>query len=195
MLNRNDQLILEHLASDKGKAYQLLVSSYAAFVFNACLKQVPNREDAEDLTQEVFLAAHINLDTFENRSKLSTWLYSIIINKCREFHRNQNRLKRKGIEQSMDDESIKWTNSPSVEFDHPGIQLERKEHAEILFQAIGQLPENQRIAYTLNKIDGQAYAEVAEIMDQSISAVESLIFRANRNLRKLLADFYQKNYQ
>lgn len=95
----------------------------------------------------------------------------------------------------MDDESIKWTNSPSVEFDHPGIQLERKEHAEILFQAIGQLPENQRIAYTLNKIDGQTYAEVAEIMDQSISAVESLIFRANRNLRKLLADFYQKNYQ
>lgn len=195
MLNKNDEAILKQLGTDKTKAYQLLVNSYAGFVLNACLKQIPNKQDAEDLTQEVFLAAHLNLEKFEGRSKLSTWLYSIIINKCREHHRNQNRLKRKGVEQSIDDENIQWSNTPSVEFDHPGIQLERKEHANILFQAIGNLPENQRIAYSLNKIDGQSYAEVAEIMQLSVSSIESLIFRANKNLRKLLADFYEKNYQ
>lgn len=194
MINRNDEDILNLLTSDDDRAYQLLVKSYATFVFNACLKQVPNIEEAEDLTQEVLLAAYLNLKSFQGRSRLSTWLYSIIINKCNEFYRNQNRLKRKGIEHSIDDENIKWSTEPSVEFDHPGVQLEKKEQTEILYHAIGSLPENQRIAYTLNKIDGQSYAEVAEIMDQTVSAVESLLFRANKNLRKLLADFYQKNY-
>lgn len=195
MRPNNDQLILELIASDTEAAYRHIVQSYAGFVFNACLNQVPKKEDAEDLTQEVFIAAHQGLTDFQKRSKISTWLYAIILNKCNEFHRKNNRLKRKGYEQSLDDENISWSTHPSVNFDHPGTQLERKEHTEILFHAISCLPENQRIAYTLNKIDGQSYAETATIMDQSVSAIESLIFRANKNLRNLLSEYYQKNFK
>lgn len=195
MISKKDQMIINLMATDSEAAYRLLVQSYAGFVFNACLNQVPKKEDAEDLTQEVFIAAHQGLTDFEKRSKISTWLYAIILNKCNEFHRKNNRLKRKGHEQSLDDENVFWTNHPSVNFDHPGAQLERKEHTEILFYAISCLPENQRIAYTLNKIDGQSYAETAAIMEQSVSAIESLIFRANKNLRNLLSEYYQKNFK
>lgn len=195
MTLNSDKLIVALIASDNEAAYRLLVQSYAGFVFNACLNQVPKKEDAEDLTQEVFIAAHQALSDFEKRSKISTWLYAIILNKCNEFHRRNNRLKRKGHEQSLDDENISWSAHPSVNFDHPGAQLERKERTETLFHAISCLPENQRIAYTLNKIDGQSYAETAVIMKQSVSAIESLIFRANRNLRTLLSDYYQKNFK
>lgn len=195
MIPNNDQLILKLIASDTEAAYRLLIKSYAGYVFNACLNQVPRKEDAEDLTQEVFIAAHQGLTDFQKRSKISTWLYAIILNKCNEFHRKHNRLKRKGHEKSLDDENISWSTHPSVNFDHPGAQLERKEHAEILFHAISCLPENQRIAYTLNKIDGQSYAETAAIMEQSISAIESLLFRANKNLRNLLSEYYRKNFK
>lgn len=195
MISKNDQAIQDLLASDLEAAYHLLVGSYAGFVLNSCINQVPRKEDAEDLTQEVFIAAHQGLSDFEGRSKISTWLYAIIINKCNEFHRKQNRHKRKGVEKSLDDESASWNSYPSINFEHPGVQLERKEHTEILFHAISCLPENQRVAYTLNKIDGQSYAETAEIMKQSVSAIESLIFRANRNLRNLLSDYYQKNFK
>lgn len=194
-MKNQDELIAELVHRDQKRCYQLLVEHYAGFVFNACLNQVYKKEDAEDLTQEVFLAIHLNLNSYEGRSKISTWIYSIVLNKCKEFHRHHGRQKRKGIEQSIDDESLKWSSSPSIEFDHPGVQLEKKENAQLLFNAIDQLPENQKIAYTLNKIEGFSYAEVADTMKQSISAIESLIFRANKNLRNLLADYYQKNFQ
>ncbi len=80
-----------------------------------------------------------------------------------------------------------------TEFNHPGIQLENKEKNEILFAAINKLPEAQRIVYTLNKIDDLSYQEVADITEKSISSIESLLFRAKRNLQGLLHDYYKKD--
>ena len=68
--------------------------------------------------------------------------------------------------------------------------MENKDRSKALFGAINSLPENQRVAFTLNKIDGRSYQEVAEIMETSLGAVESLIFRARKNLQNSLSSFY-----
>ena len=79
------------------------------------------------------------------------------------------------------------------DFNHPGVQLENKERAAILFKAISQLPENQKVAFTLNKLEDKSYQEIAEIMECTISSVESLLHRAKQKLRKLLAKYYDDN--
>ena len=79
-----------------------------------------------------------------------------------------------------------------TEFDHPGVQLENKERNEILYKAINQLPEAQKIVFTLHKVDDLSYKEVSEITEKSISSIESLLFRARKNLKKILTEFYKK---
>ena len=80
-------------------------------------------------------------------------------------------------------------NEPAQEipdFNHPGVELDRKENAARLFKVIGKLPENQKIAFTLHKLEDLSYQEVSEVMQTTVAAVESLMNRAKQNLRKLL---------
>ena len=79
------------------------------------------------------------------------------------------------------------------DFQHPGVKLENKEKAVVLFKAIDKLPDNQKTAFTLHKLQGLSYLEVADIMETSLSSVESLMHRAKNNLKKILSDYYQKN--
>ncbi|MEM8907338.1 MAG: sigma-70 family RNA polymerase sigma factor, partial [Bacteroidota bacterium] len=76
---------------------------------------------------------------------------------------------------------------------HPGVQLEDKERAKVLFAAIDRLPEKQRVAFTLHKLEGLSYKEITEIMEVSLASVESLLFRAKQNLKKRLRTYYEKN--
>lgn len=156
------------------------------------MQLVRNIEDAEDLVQEVFVAIYLSLDSFNGNSKLSTWIYAITQNKAKEFLRNKTRLKREGTLTILDDQS-EGISSHIMNFNHPGVQLEDRELAQILFSAIDSLPENQANAYRLAKIEGYSYAEISELMEVSVSSIESLLFRANKRLRELLADFYKKN--
>ena len=77
------------------------------------------------------------------------------------------------------------------DFHHPGVIMDKKEDAAVLFQAIAQLPENQKVAFTLHKVDGLSYQEVSEVMNTSVSSVESLMHRAKTNLKKKLEDYYK----
>ena len=81
--------------------------------------------------------------------------------------------------------------SKEESFHHPGIAAENKEKAAILFKAIESLPEKQKLAFTLIKVQGMGYEEACEIMRQNIKAVESLITRAKLNLQKQLEDYYK----
>lgn len=175
------------------KAFLYLVDHYSDMVFSACLNLVLQREDAEDLTQEVFTSAYTSLSTFKGNSKVSTWLYSIALNKSKEFLRNKTRQKRSGHHVQLDGEQMQWIHEGLVELDHPGVLLENKERAAIYFTALEQLPATQREAWVLHKMEGLSYAEVADIMETTISSVESLMFRARKGLQTLLGDFYEKN--
>ncbi|MGB5819908.1 MAG: RNA polymerase sigma factor [Saonia sp.] len=189
-----EKKFIEALREGTNEAYGRLLDEYQQKVFSTCISFVPNKEDAEDIAQDVFVEVFNSISKFKGNSKLSTWIYRISINKSLEFIRKKNTRKRFGFRQSLLGNDIPIDRSSYfTEFNHPGIQLENKEKSEILFAAINRLPEAQRIVYTLNKIDDLSHQEVSEITKKSISSVESLMFRAKKNLQKLLHDYYKKD--
>ena len=191
---QENTFILE-LQSGKQSAYSQLIDDYQQKVFATCISFVPNKEDAEDIAQEVFIEVFNSIHKFKGDSKLSTWIYRITTNKCLEFIRKKNTKKRFAFMQSILGNEIPMDKtSYFTEFNHPGIVLENKERNETLFHAINQLPEIQRVVFTLHKIDGKSYKEISEIIKKSVSSVESLMFRAKKNLQKLLENLY-KNEQ
>lgn len=192
-MHLDDQSILEAISRDTDRGYNQLVDAYADRVFSTCLNLTRNQEDAEDVTQEVFTTIYLSLETFEGNSKLSTWIYSVATNKCKEFLRKKTRKKRSGFHTELEREDSHFVPMQIINFHHPGVMMEDQELSKVLFSAIDQLAENQSIAYTLHKIEGRSYQEVAEIMGISVSSVESLLFRAKKRLQQLLEHYYKEN--
>jgi RNA polymerase sigma factor (sigma-70 family) len=185
---------IEQLKNQTREAYSKLLDDFQQKIFATCISFVPNREDAEDIAQDVFVEVFKSIKKFKGDSSLSTWMYRITTNKCLEFIRKRNTKKRFAFLQSLTgpDFEIDKTNF-FTEMNHPGVILENKEQNETLFLAINNLPEAQRVAFTLNKVDGKSYQEVSDIMEKSLSSVESLLFRAKKNLQKTLENYYKND--
>lgn len=165
---------------------------YQNMVYNTALGIVQNETDADDITQEVFVQVYLSIGSFKSDSKLSTWLYRITISKALDHNKKRNRKKRGGLLKSLFGNAEIEKYSP-VEFNHPGVQLEQKERASELFAALNQLPDKQKVAFILHKLEGQSHQEIAEIMNKSLYAVEALMGRAKANLKIRLQDYYNKN--
>jgi RNA polymerase sigma factor (sigma-70 family) len=187
----NQPELVVQLQQGDESAFKKLVDEWQDMVYNTTLGIVQNADDADDITQEVFIQVYQSVSSFKGDSKFSTWLYRITLSKALDHEKKKKRKKRFAFVQSIFGNNEVEQVHP-VEFDHPGIQMEKKERASELFNALKQIPDNQRIAFTLHKLEGQSYQEVAEIMNASLYAVESLIGRAKTNLKKVLADHYKK---
>jgi RNA polymerase sigma factor (sigma-70 family) len=177
---------------DEG-AFRNLVESYKDRVYNSCIGILQNAQDAEDITQEVFVEVFRSIAAFKAESKLSTWIYRIAVTKSLDHLRTKKRKKRFAFVKSLFGEAGNEPRFEAADFVHPGVLLENKERAAHLFKAIEQLPENQRIAFTLHKVQDLSYQEISEIMKTTLSSVESLMFRAKQNLQKILSDYYNEN--
>ena len=175
------------------QAFCELVDQFRDRVYNTALGMLQNEENAEDVTQEVFIEIFRSVVGFRGESSLSTWIYRITVRKSLEYIRTSQRKKRSGIFFSLFNLEQQESVTTEAPFYHPGILLENKERAAILFSAVSKLPVNQRTAFVLHKVEGLSQAEIAEIMNSSVSAVESLIVRAKQKLRELLSDYYDKN--
>ena len=188
----SETLFIEQLRAGKQSAFSQLLDDYQQKVFGTCISFIPNKEDAEDVAQEVFLEVFKSIHKFKGDSKLSTWIYKIATNKCLEFIRKKNTKKRFAFMQTiMGNEIPLDKTSYFTEVNHPGILLENKEKSAIIFKAINTLPESQRVIFTLAKIDDKSYQEIVEITGKSLSSVESLMFRAKKGLQEKLEYFYK----
>ncbi len=188
----DEQQLVERLKAGDENAFKSIVDSWQDMVYNTALGIVQNEADAEDIVQEVFVQVYQSISSFKGDSKFSTWLYRITITKSLDHERKKKRKKRFAFVQSLfGEENEVLVRLP--DFNHPGIALDKKEDAKILFKAIRQLPENQKIAFTLHKIEGLSYQEVSEVMQNTVSSVESLMHRAKTNLRTALEDYFKKN--
>ncbi|HRD43838.1 MAG TPA: RNA polymerase sigma factor [Ferruginibacter sp.] len=167
-----------------------LVNQLQGLVYNTVLGIVQNETDAEDVTQEVFIQVHESLPGFKGDSKLSTWVYRIAVNKALDFKKSKTAQRHGGWLKRVF--STTEAEEPAV-FYHPGVALENKEEAAVLFKAIDQLPEKQRVAFLLHKTEAMPYAEIAEVLETSVHAVESLMGRAKQNLKNYLHNYYLKN--
>jgi len=177
--------LIEGLRKGDEAAFRYLVDTYQDRVYNTAMGIVQSAEDAEDVAQEVFIQVFRSIGAFKAESKLSTWIYRITTTRSLDLLRSRKSKKRFGFIQRLLGEN----NEPVQEipdFNHPGIQLDRKENAARLFKVIGKLPENQKIAFTLHKLEDLSYQEVSDVMGTTVAAVESLMHRAKQNLRKLL---------
>ncbi len=162
-------------------------------VFNTALSYVRNREDAEEITQDVFLTVFRSGDAFRGDASVTTWLYRITVNAALDFLKHKKRQKRFAFLTTLFDTHTGAVLHEPVDPMHPGVVLENQEQAAILFRAIDTLPDKQKTAYILTRIEGLPQSEVAAVMASSVGAVESLLQRANENLKKQLADWYQSN--
>jgi RNA polymerase sigma-70 factor (ECF subfamily) len=187
----DERNLIDQLKQGDEAAFRTIVQTWQDMVYNTALGIVQNEQDAEDIAQDVFVQVYQSVSGFKGESKFSTWLYRITITKALDHERRKKRKKRFGLIKSLfGDEN----QAPAIpDFQHPGVLLDNKEHAKVLFAAITQLPENQRIAFALHKIEGLSYQEVSEVMNTSVSSVESLMHRAKNNLKKNLEEYYKKN--
>ncbi len=189
-----DKELINELKNGNANAFKVLVEEYQNKVINLCFGFVHNREDAEDITQEVFIEVYNSVIHFRGEAKISTWLYRISVNKSLDFIRRKNRKKRFAKFQNILGFERTIEKVQESELTNPHTILENKERIQILTETIETLPQNQKIAFILSKFEGFKNNEIAEIMKTSLSAVESLMHRAKKNLKVKLYDYY-KNIQ
>ena len=186
-----EEKLVQDLQAGSEQAFSALVDLYQNKALSTCLGFIPNRQDAEDVVQEVFVEVFRSVGNFKGESKLSSWIYRIVVNKSLEALRYKKRKKRKAFFQSLIGLNEQNGSLDGQDFDHPGVLMENKERSMVLFSKIDELPESQRVVFTLCKLDDLSYREAAEIMKTSVSSVESLMFRAKKNLQKNLEDYYK----
>ena len=186
--------IIGKLKQGNEKAFRELVENYRQLVVNTCFGFLHNTEDAEDVAQDVFIEVFRSVNKFRADSKISTWLYRIAVNRSLNFIRDNKRRKWfQPLDGVVESKKTILNELSSENSDNPELNLENNQRALLLHEAIDALPKNQRIAFTLNKYEDLAYKEIAEIMNLSVSSVESLIHRSKMNLqKKKFMQFHQK---
>ena len=188
-----DQEIIQGLKNRDETAFKEFVDKYQYMVLNVSNNFVHNKEDAMDIAQEVFIKVYDSVDSFRGQSKLSTWLYKITVNKSLNYIRNK---KRRNIFSSLDVLFENQNNNPvenmAEDQENSQEKMESEERKDILLKAIEELPQKQKTALTLNKLEGLPYKEIAGIMDISVTETGVLINRARKKLQKKLVEQFKK---
>lgn len=184
------ELIIKIKKGDK-EAFSLLVNSFSQKVMNTCYKFLLNREDARDISQEVFIEVFQSIGSFREEAKLSTWIYRITVTKCLDEIKTRNRKKRiTSLGRLLHlDELANWISGGVM----PDRAMIEKENMDEMMEALNGLPDNQRVAFTLSKIEGYTNPEIAEIMNTTTIAVESLVYRAKKRVCAALERIMKKN--
>ncbi|MCF8243298.1 MAG: RNA polymerase sigma factor [Melioribacteraceae bacterium] len=170
--------------------FKNLVEKHQENVRNLCFKYLRSREDADDVAQDVFIQVYESLTSFRSEAEISTWIFRIAVNKSIDALRKKKRKKRYAQLISIfgtgeDDPPLEISSGENVQ-----ENFEQSERVKHLNKAIESLPDNQKTALILSKYHGFSNKEIAEILNTSISAVESLIHRSKKNLHKKLYDIY-----
>ena len=178
---KNETEIIQAIINGDEQALAIFYNIYSGKIYNTALSYTKVVEDAEEITQDVFIKVLKNISKFKYKSSINTWVYRITVNTSLNFLNKKKRF-------------ITFKNSinaqQSINFQHPGVLLENKEKAAILYQVIDCLSNNQKTAFILSYIEELPRQEVANIMEISLKAVESLLQRAKKNMRIELEKIY-----
>jgi len=178
--------LMARIAEGDEYAFEILVNRHQTSILNLIYRFIGDRTHAKDLAQEVFIRVWQAAKTYKPKAKFTTWIYRITANLCFnelksarrrrwfQFHRS-NEDNEGSIEETFSD------GSPTAE----DLLLE-KERSRQISDALQSLPDNQRMALVLKRYDDLSYQEIAKILNCSVSAVESLLVRAKRNLQEKL---------
>lgn len=183
--------IILHGNQDK---FRMLVEKYQSMVFRTCMGFLHDKDDADDLTQEVFIQIYQSLNSFKGDAAFSTWVYRITINASLNMvHKNSRTPILNRIGSLFDSGKEKEKFPPAYYNEDPESILIRHEKSKWIQDALDSLSENQRTAIVLSKYDDLSQKEIAEIMKTTEGAVEALIQRAKANLKVKLSSAYKKS--
>ena len=173
--------IISEILNGNTEKFGVIAEKYAEQLFRVALGYMHSKEEAEDIVQEVLIKAFNSLNTFKGNSKLSTWLYRITVNSCL----NQiNKHKRTSLFSSI--EEIKGQGLDSSDQKNPEQQLIEEERNLKVRKAIDSLPTNQKTAFILQRYKELSQKEISEVMGVTEGAVEQLLQRGKRHLKKRL---------
>ena len=178
----NERELIQLLCERDEPTFKQMVNQYRNKVFGTVYNMLNDREESEDTTQEVFIQVFESISSFKQESSLSTWIYRIAVRKA--LDKIRRRKTRKKLQQWLP-----WwmpQEKKAETGNHPGTEAESRENISMLYKAMNTLPERQKIALTLVKIQGMSYEEAGGIMQVGIKALESLVSRGKENLEKKL---------
>jgi RNA polymerase sigma-70 factor (ECF subfamily) len=180
-MEEKEELLVKRAKRGDVSAFSELVRRYERYVLNLVYRTLGRSEDAEDIAQEAFVKAFLNIKKFKEESKFSTWLSKIVINLC------MDKIREKANKEENLEEGV-WLTIPQSSYYSPEETVERLEIQERIKKAVMSLPEDLRIVFVLREFEDLSYQEISEMLDIPIGTVESRLYRARMKLRSLLKD-------
>jgi RNA polymerase sigma-70 factor, ECF subfamily len=180
--------LIQRCAAGEQSACAELVASHERMVFQLALHLLGDRDEALDLSQEVFLRVFRTIQTFRGQSALRTWIYRIAINQARNRQRWWRRRRRADQVQLEHHVLDHGELRQPGDGDAPDRALARKEMAVRLWAALDALPFDQRTVIVLREIDGLSYEEIADSLSVAVGTVKSRLTRARQTLRRELSE-------
>ncbi len=178
----NDLLIAQEISKGNQKVFEEFFEAHKLKVMNLCYGMVHDREIAEDLVQDIFVEVYASAHKFQGKSKLSTWLYRIAVNKTINYLRKE---KIKKFFVNVDERK----HSLETDF-RADWSMEEKEKFYHIDKIIDSLPSKQKQAFVLFVYDELPQKEIAEIMNVSLASVEVLVFRAKQKIKEKIKYIY-----
>ncbi len=175
-----EKVWLEQARQGDKAAFGKLIEAYQTPVFNLAYRMLNNAREAEEAAQEAFIRAWTKLDSYNPEHKFSTWLLSITSNYCIDLIR-----KRRAILLSIDEPLAPHPALMSEKSKDPEVQVEQNEQQELVQSLLQQLPEDYRQAVILRYWYEMSYEEIAQVMNTTVSAIKSRLFRARRQLAEI----------
>jgi RNA polymerase sigma-70 factor (ECF subfamily) len=178
-----DIRLMELIGAGDDRALEQLVERHQRLVIGTVGRMLGTGSDAEDIAQQVFVRVWKNAKRYEPRAKFTTWLLKITRNLVFNELRRRSRHPQVPLQSESEEEERPLKDEHAVA---PDASLLERELQEAVDAAIANLPETQRMAVILRRYEELSYEEIAESLDQSVSAVKSLLFRARTELRESL---------
>jgi RNA polymerase sigma-70 factor (ECF subfamily) len=187
---KDERQLVAQVAQGDQLAYKRLFDTHAGRVFNTVLRILGNRQDAEDVTQDVFFTLWRKARTIRGESRLSTWLYRVAVNTAINARKRRGSYSDPKVVTSFDDPGN--LNVPASSNVQPDRQQQIKSAQVELAELLAGLPEKQREVYLLHKMEGLSYKEIAEELNLTLPAVESAMHRAKVKLQELMVKKFRK---
>jgi len=181
---RLDERLIRNAQRGDLPSFNAIVTRHQRAVYNLCLRMLRDSGLAEDATQDSFIKAWTAINSFRG-GMVRPWLLRIATNRCYDILRAQGRRPTGSLDAELVESEPRWTSQSDIA-DHPEHHATRQELSSFLERALGELPDDQRLAIILSDVHGHSYDEIAQITDVAVGTVKSRISRARSRLRELV---------
>lgn len=184
MTDSNDLEIIDRVLAGDIQAFSAIIEKYQNMVFRYVYSQFNNYDEAMDITQEIFIMVIEALPGFRKESKFSTWLYSIMVNYCKNQRKKQSRYSTVPLNIVRDDNE--YDIQIPDERENPEEQVIRDESLRIIKEEIQLLPDDYREILVMRDVQGMSYNDISDILDIGLSNVKVRIHRGRELLKNRL---------